>query len=162
MLRLRGHRLAVAHAPEVELHAADVDPVAVACAGRNVSGVGGHAHAGDLYDALPTSLRGRVDTLVVNAPYVPSAAIALMPPEARDFEPLWPSTAGRTAWTSRRRVAAAAPQWLVPGGWLLIESSERQAPVLAEIFAAAGLAPAVTTADGDVDATVVLGRLPAG
>jgi release factor glutamine methyltransferase len=154
--------VAVAHALEVELHVADVDPVAVACAGRNVSRVGGHAHAGDLYDALPTSLRGRVDTLVVNTPYVPSAAIALMPPEARDFEPLAALDGGPDGLDVARRVAAPAAQWLAPGGWLLIESSEPQAPALAEIFAVAGLAPAVTTADGDVEATVVLGRLPAG
>ncbi len=71
----------------VELHAADVDPVAVRCARRNLAGVGGRVHQGDLYAALPEGLRGRVDLLAVNAPYVPSAAIASMPPEARDAEP---------------------------------------------------------------------------
>ena len=71
----------------VELHAADVDPVAVRCARRNLEPVGGRVHQGDLYAALPAALRGRVDLLAVNAPYVPSAAVALMPPEARDAEP---------------------------------------------------------------------------
>ncbi|MFN2562066.1 MAG: putative protein N(5)-glutamine methyltransferase [Jatrophihabitans sp.] len=154
--------LAVAHAlgGDVELYAADIDPVAVACARRNLSGVGGQTHAGDLYDALPTSLHGRVETLVVNTPYVPSEAIALMPPEARDFEPRVALDGGPDGLDVARRVAVAAPQWLAPGGCLLIESSEPQAPVLAEIFAAAGLAPAVTSAEGE-DATVVLGWLPA-
>lgn len=152
--------LAVAHAlgGSVELHAADIDPVAVACARRNLSGVGGQTHAGDLYEALPSSLRGRVDTLVVNTPYVPSEAISLMPPEARDFEPLIALDGGPDGLDVARRVAAAATGWLAAGGWLLIESSERQAAVLAGIFAAAGLTPAVMSAEGDGDAIVVLGR----
>ena len=49
--------------------------------------MGGVVACGDLFDALPARLRARVDVLVVNAPYVPTAAIALMPPEARDHEP---------------------------------------------------------------------------
>jgi release factor glutamine methyltransferase len=63
--------------PGVELHAADVDPVAVRCARVNLAAVGGTVHCGDLYAALPDGLRGRVDVLVANAPYVPSDAIAL-------------------------------------------------------------------------------------
>ncbi len=68
-----------------EVHASDVDPVALGCARRNVPH--GHVHLSDLYDALPGVLRGRVDVLVANAPYVPTDRIALMPPEARDHEP---------------------------------------------------------------------------
>ena len=41
---------------------------------------------GDLFEALPTGLRGRVHVLLANVPYVPTDAIALMPPEARDHE----------------------------------------------------------------------------
>jgi release factor glutamine methyltransferase len=153
--------LAIARAvgDSVELHAADIDPVAVACARRNVSAVGGQVYVGDLYDALPRSLRGRVDTLAVNTPYVPSAAIAFMPPEARDFEPLVALDGGPDGLDVARRVAADAAHWLGPGGWLLIESSERQATALAQILAGAGLTPAVASGD---NATVVLGQLPAG
>ena len=71
---------------EAEVHAADLDPGAVECARRNLSPE--RVHEGDLYDALPTGLRGRVDVLVVNAPYVPTDRIGLMPPEARDHEPV--------------------------------------------------------------------------
>jgi release factor glutamine methyltransferase len=154
--------LAVARAVDVELHAADIDPVAVACARRNVSGVGGRTYEGDLYDALPAGLRGRVDTLVVNTPYVPSDAIALMPPEARDHEPRLALDGGTDGLDVGRRVAAEARNWLVPGGWLLIESSEAQAPMLAEIVATAGLVPAVASDSGDNAGTVVLGRAGTG
>ena len=74
-------------AADVELHAADVDPVAVACARANLAAVGGAAYAGDLWAALPTRLRGRVDVVVANVPYVPSAEVAAMPAEAREHEP---------------------------------------------------------------------------
>lgn len=70
----------------VDLHAADADPVATACAAANLAGIG-TVHTGDLFAALPGRLRGRVDVLVANTPYVPSGAIASMPPEARDHEP---------------------------------------------------------------------------
>ncbi|TWV31095.1 putative protein N(5)-glutamine methyltransferase, partial [Streptomyces misionensis] len=44
-----------------EVHAADIDPAAVRCAGHNLAPYGGRAHQGDLYAALPTALRGRID-----------------------------------------------------------------------------------------------------
>ena len=71
----------------LELHASDVDPAAVRCAVRNVVPLGGAVHEGDLYEPLPARLRGRVDILAVNAPYVPSAEIGTLPQEARLHEP---------------------------------------------------------------------------
>ena len=63
---------------------------------------------GDLYDALPDRLRGSVDVLVVNAPYVPTDAIATMPPEARDHEPRVALDGGGDGVDLHRRVAAGA------------------------------------------------------
>jgi release factor glutamine methyltransferase len=150
-----GTALALAAVP-VELHAADVDPVAVRCARRNVEPVGGRVHHGDLDAALPASLRGRVDVLVVNAPYVPTDAIATMPPEARAHEPRIALDGGTDGLDVARRVVARAPVWLAPGGHLLIETGERQAAALAAAFRAGGLAPSVVH-DDDVDGTVVVG-----
>ncbi|MFB9690558.1 putative protein N(5)-glutamine methyltransferase [Amycolatopsis plumensis] len=140
--------------PPRELHAADVEPAAVECARLNLPGA--RVHQGDLYDALPSSLLGRVSVLLANVPYVPSDAVATMPPEARLHEPLVALDGGADGLDLARRVAAGAPEWLAPGGTLLIESSERQAPVLAEILAAAGLSPRVHSCD-DLGATVVTG-----
>ncbi|MDT7565026.1 MAG: release factor glutamine methyltransferase, partial [Pseudonocardiales bacterium] len=56
-----------------EIHAVDIDPAAVLCARRNLAG--GQVYEGDLYEPLPDALRGRVDVLVANAPYVPTEAI---------------------------------------------------------------------------------------
>jgi release factor glutamine methyltransferase len=140
----------------VELHAADVDAAAVACAAVYLAPVGGHAYAGDLYAALPPSLRGRVDVLLANVPYVPSAAISLMPPEARLHEPRVALDGGPDGLDVARRVVAGAPDWLAPGGVLLFETSEEQAPAALATVTAAGLAARVVT-DDDRGATVVVG-----
>ncbi|MFP5068601.1 putative protein N(5)-glutamine methyltransferase [Pseudonocardia nantongensis] len=147
---------AIARRVPVELHAADVDPVATACAAANLAGLGA-VHTGDLADALPAGLRGRVAVLVANTPYVPSTAIADMPPEAREHEPRAALDGGDDGLDPARRVAAAAPDLLAPGGTLLIETSTAQAPVLAETFAAHGLVPEIGT-DDTRDATWVTGR----
>ena len=144
--------------PGVLLMATDLDPAAVACARRNVEPRGGRVVVGDLFGALPDELRGRVDVLAVNAPYVPTDAIALMPPEARDHEARLALDGGDDGVAVHRRVAAGVRSWLSPGGVLLIETSERQAPLTVAALASAGLGTEVLR-DDDRDATVVTGRL---
>ena len=132
--------------------AVDVDPAAVACARRNVP----TALLGDLYDPLPSSLRGHVDVITANAPYVPTRAIALMPPEAREHEHRVALDGGADGLDVQRRVIAVAPQWLAPDGVLLIETSAAQAPATSALFVAAGLT-ACGRRDDERDATFVLG-----
>ncbi len=140
------------------IFAADLDPAAVACARRNLPP--DSVFLGDLFAALPDHLRGQVDVIAANVPYVPTDAIALMPPEARDHEPRLSLDGGPDGLDVLRRVAAGAPEWLSPGGHLLIEIADEQAPAAADAFAAAGLAPRIVT-DPDIDATVLVGSLPA-
>jgi release factor glutamine methyltransferase len=155
-----GAALATAQAG-IELYAADLDPAAVRCARRNIVPAGGQVFEGDLYAALPARLRGRVDVLVANAPYVPTGEIGLMPPEARLHEPGTALDGGPDGLAVQRRVAAAAPDWLAPGGRLLIETSERQAGLTAEWMVAAGLTAHVSTS-AKLAATVVTGFGPGG
>jgi release factor glutamine methyltransferase len=143
----------------VELHATDVDPVAVACARGNLEPFGGHVHEGDLYDALPGRLRGRVDLLVVNAPYVPTDEIRLMPPEAREHEATVALDGGPDGVDVHRRIAAHAHEWLAPAGHLLVETSERQASSTADALRLGGLAVRLVSSE-DVDAAVVIGTAP--
>jgi release factor glutamine methyltransferase len=140
----------------VDLHAADLDPAAVACARRNVEPAGGHVYAGDLFAPLPDSLRGRTGVLICNAPYVPTAQIAFMPSEARDHEALLALDGGGDGLAVLRRAAAGAPAWLAPGGVLLVETSERQAAAMAAVMADAGLVGRVHL-DDESGATVVTG-----
>lgn len=151
--------LAVARAhPGTRLWAADVDPAAVACARTNLDGVGTVVQ-GDLDAPLPADLRGRVDVMTANAPYVPTAEIAHMPPEAREHEPLVALDGGADGVDLHRRVAAAAAGWLAPGGHLLIETSTVQAAATSAACQAHGLRARVEH-DDDVDGTVVVARLP--
>ncbi|MGW3978447.1 putative protein N(5)-glutamine methyltransferase [Streptomyces mirabilis] len=142
-----------------ELHAADIDPAAVRCARRNVAPFGGHVHQGDLFDALPDALRGRVDVLTANVPYVPTHEVGLLPPEARDHEPLVALDGGADGLDVLRRVTAEAPRWLAPGGCLLVETSERQAHAAVEAFARGGLTATLAVSD-ELYANVVIGTRP--
>jgi len=142
--------------PALTLYAVDIDPVATACAGENVAPLGGNALTGDLFDPLPSSQLGRVDLVVANAPYVPTDAIARMPPEARLHEARVALDGGPDGLEVQRRLVAAAPDWLAPGGHLLVETSAGQAPQTAAIFARHGLTPRVVHSR-KLDATVVIG-----
>ena len=138
-----------------EVYAADVDPVAVRCAQLNLAPVGGQVYQGDLFSPLPETLRGRVDLLTANVPYIPAGEIELLPPEARLYEPQTALDGGGDGLELLRRVAAAAPHWLAPGGSLLSEVSERQAQTAREILRAAGLGTRVKTSE-EMNSTVVI------
>ena len=144
-----------AERPDAQLHAADVDPAAVACARRNLDPA--RVYAGDLYAALPARLRGRVELLAVNAPYVPTDEIAMMPPEARDHEARVALDGGPDGLDLHRRVATGAPEWLAAGGWLLLETSRHQAARSAALATAAGLTAEIVRAD-DLDGTAIAAR----
>jgi release factor glutamine methyltransferase len=141
----------------LDLVAADLDPAAVRAARRNLEPLGARVTEGDLFDALPGDLRGGVDVLAVNAPYVPTDEIAMMPPEARDHEASMALDGGVDGLDVHRRVAASAREWLAPGGSLLIEASQRQAPVTAALMTAGGLDARVVH-DDEIGGTVVIGR----
>jgi release factor glutamine methyltransferase len=116
--------------PGTQLHAADLSPEAVACARRNVPVV----HQGDLFDALPRTLAGRVDLVLANVPYVPTEHVAHLPPEAREHEQLLSLDGGPDGLDVLRRVAAEAPDWLRPGGHLVSEVSAGQVPAALDVL----------------------------
>jgi release factor glutamine methyltransferase len=142
----------------VELYATDIDPAAVSCAGRNLAGLHGLVGVleGDLYEPLPTSLVGRVDLLLANAPYVPTRAIPLMPPEARLYEPLVALDGGSDGLDVQRRIIAGARRWLAPNGRLLVETSRSQAAASVAAFEQYGLQAHVVISDA-LDATAIIG-----
>jgi release factor glutamine methyltransferase len=144
----------VAQAPRSVLYAADRDPVAVACARDNL---GPRVYQGDLFTALPTSLRGQVDVLLANVPYVATAHLALLPSEAREYEPRAALDGGADGLDLFRRVAVDAPRWLAPDGVVLSEVSASQADAAMAALRAAGLRAEVAS-DEDLEATVVIGH----
>jgi release factor glutamine methyltransferase len=142
--------------PDITLYAADLDLAAVACARRNVEPIGGHVSQGNLYAALPPTLRGHVDVLLSNVPYVPTDEIQFLPAEARLHEPHTTLDGGTDGLAILRQVAAEATHWLAPGGSILTETTEPQAPLAATILTAAGLTPRITTSE-HLYATTVTG-----
>jgi release factor glutamine methyltransferase len=145
--------------PAARLHAADVDAAAVRCARRNVLPAGGRVYQGDLFAPLPAELRKTIAVLICNAPYVPTDEVPFLPPEARDHEPHVALDGGPDGLAVLRRVAAQAPRWLAPGGRLLVETSGRQAPLMADAMARTGLSPRLHS-DDELGASVVTGTCP--
>ena len=146
---------------DIELHAAEVSDAAVRCARKNLAKAldegAAFVYQGDLDAPLPPNIAGRVSVLTANVPYVPSAEIAFLPSEARDYEPLSALDGGSDGLDLLRRVAGVAPHWLRPGGVLLIEISDRQQEAAMVAFRAAGLEPSLHQSE-DYFCTVLLGR----
>jgi release factor glutamine methyltransferase len=145
--------------PASRVIASDIDPIAVACARANTADLGVEVYQGDLFEPLSRDLRGHVDVVVANVPYVPSAAVASMPVEAREHEPRAALDGGPDGLDVLRRVAAEAPLWLREGGRLLAEIAAGQAAAAVAALTAAGLAEVTTIPDGEGDPQVVVGAL---
>lgn len=137
--------------PSARYVATDIDPVAVTCARINLPFAS--VYCGDLFAPLPTEIRGAVDVIVANTPYVPTDTVPLMPAEARDHEPLHTLDGGPDGLTLLRRIAGDAPGWLRTGGSVLIEINHSQYAAARQIFERAGL---ICSARIDPDGTTVI------
>ncbi len=135
---------------DAEVHAVDLSERALAVARDNARRLGLEErvafHHGDLL-APVAALRGRVDLVVSNPPYVDAADRDALAPEVRDHEPALALFPPGDALLFYRRLAAEAPALLRPGGWLAVEVGAGQAAAVAALFGHAGLAAAAPTAD---------------
>lgn len=140
--------------------ATDVSAAAVELARRNAErcGVTVAVVRGDLLAPVDPALRGRVDVLVANPPYVAAAELDGLAPEVLDWDPPDALVAGPTGHEVSDRLIAAAGEWLRPGGWLLLEVDERRAGATAARATAAGLVQAGVVADLTGRDRVVLAR----
>jgi release factor glutamine methyltransferase len=124
--------------PRARVHAVDNAEAALAVARQNAlrHQVADRIefHAGDGFAALPDALR--CDLIVSNPPYIPSAEIATLQPEVRDFDPRAALDGGADGLDFFRRLAAQAPPFLAPGGKLMVEFGDGQAEAVRGIFAA--------------------------
>lgn len=148
----------VTRVPGTVLHAVDLDPAAAACARTNLAGLGATVHEGDLDTPLPEDLRGQVDVMVANAPYVPTDAIAEMPPEARDHEARVALDGGADGLDVLRRVVAVAPHWLAPDGVVVVEVGRPQIATLTAVAREVGLVPRVVE-DPELGATALVAAI---
>jgi release factor glutamine methyltransferase len=124
--------LSVAYSvPSAEVHGTDISEDAVRQARANARSLGlpnAVFHRGDLFAPLPAGLRGGVDVVTVHPPYVPRREVGHLPIEVRGFEPEDTLTDfSADGLGLLERTAAQAPDWLRPGGWLLVEVSPDRA-----------------------------------
>jgi release factor glutamine methyltransferase len=140
---------AVATEAGATVHATDVSPVAVALARDNAeaAGAGVVVHRGDLLAPLPADLRGRVDVLVSNPPYLADGELAGLEPEVVAWDPHAALVSGPTGHEVSDRLIAEAPTWLRPGGWLLLEVDAARGPETAARCRAAGYVETALVAD---------------
>lgn len=129
------------------VYATDVSSAALEVAAANAARHGAADRVtvlqGNLLDPLPADLRGRVDAVLSNPPYVPEGRAPELPREIRDFEPREAILAAGDGTGHHRRLAVSAPEWLRPDGMLAMEVGLGQAPAVVRILEASGRYAAV-------------------
>lgn len=136
--------LAVEHV-HTTVWATDASADALDVASANLAGIGRPAGRvriaeGSWFEALPADLRGEVDLVVSNPPYV--AEGDELPAEVGDWEPRAALVAGSSGLEALERIVADAPGWLRPGGALVVELAPWQAAQVADLACEVGFASA--------------------
>jgi release factor glutamine methyltransferase len=119
----------------------DTSLTALGCARDNASALGLAARASFVACDYGAALRGPVDLLVSNPPYVARPDIAGLQPEVRDFDPRSALDGGLDGLDGYRAIASQARRLLAPEGILVVELGRGQSGPVASIFAPTGLAP---------------------
>ena len=147
--------------PGARVVATELDPAALAWAGRNAARHGVDLLQGDLDGPLPAELAGQVQVMTANVPYVPTAAIDLLPRDVREHEPRLALDGGPDGLDVLRVVAARAPRWLTGCGWLLCEIGDDQGEAAIRVLEAAGFRQVGVHPDLAGRDRVIQGRRPA-
>jgi release factor glutamine methyltransferase len=151
--------------PAAQVHAVEIDPDALRWLTRNATtrrdagdpGVG--VHQDDVAHALP-ELDGGVDVVVANPPYVAAEELVEVDPEVRDHDPRVALVAGDDGLAVIAQVAAAARRLLRPGGWVVVEHSDRQGESAPALLRAAGFVDVTEDTDLAGRPRVACGRQP--
>ena len=154
--------LSIAHAlPRAEVHGTDISaaPLKQARANARALGLNVRFHQGSLFEPLPASLRGRVDTVTIHPPYVAGHEVEELPSELRNYEPAESLTDNSKDGTYLAGIAAdEGHEWLRPGGWLLIEVGSYLARTVKSLMTKAGYED-VRSTEGPLGYTrVIVGR----
>jgi release factor glutamine methyltransferase len=127
--------------PPVAVWATDASADALEVARCNLAGAGQAATRvrlaeGSWFTALPEELRGTIDVIVSNPPYV--AEGDSLPAEVADWEPRRALVSGQTGLEAVEVIVAGAPAWLARPGSLVVEIGETQGDVVRTLAEAAG------------------------
>ena len=122
--------------PDARVVAADLSPQAAQVARINAARCGTAVEVleGDLFEPLPEELRGSVDVLVSNPPYVTDAEWDDLPGDVK-CEPRMALVSGTRGTEILERIAAGAGEWLSGSGVTVCEIGETQGDVMIQVFA---------------------------
>ena len=149
--------------PGAEVWATDASAAALAVARANLAGLGSRyaSHVrlveGPWFDALPLALRGRVDLIVSNPPYIASGEV--LPAEVAAWEPNEALVAGPTGLEAIGDIVRGAPVWLARPGRLVVEIAPHQAGAAADLMGAAGFEDVEVRPDLHGRLRVLVGRV---
>lgn len=147
---------AAAALPAADVYATDISPAAVRCARQNRTRLGLHnvqIRQGSLLSPLPRRLRGQITAIVANVPYLPPG---MADAASRVFPPGTAVGTGADGLGLPRQLAVDAREFLVPGGFLILQLAEFQWAGFAMELASLGFAEAEI--DRAAEAASVIGR----
>ncbi|MCZ7534856.1 MAG: peptide chain release factor N(5)-glutamine methyltransferase [Acidimicrobiia bacterium] len=139
-----------AELPEAEVWATDVSEDALAVARANLAGCVARrvrTVQGSWFEALPTSLRGRLDLVVTNPPYVSEPEVAALPPVVADHEPRGALVSGPTGLEALNEIISTSVGWLTGESVLVCEIAPRLAPDVIALARSVGFAEALVRED---------------
>lgn len=141
----------------------DASPDALDVARANLAGIGRRAAnvriaQGDWFDALPPGTQ--LDVAVANPPYV-AVGNAAVDDSVRAWEPHSALFAGPDGLDDIRRIAVAAPRWLRPDGWLVLEIGADQGDAVVSLLDGLGYRDVEVAPDLAGRDRIGLGRRPA-
>ena len=128
----------------------DVSEGALSVARANLAGLGRHGTtvevvAGSWYGALAEELRGHVDVIASNPPYV--GRCDEVAEDVVNWEPSSALFSGEDGLDDVRLIVAGAADWLRPGGVLVLEIGAEQAALASALCDQAGLGPTIVNND---------------
>ncbi len=127
--------------PGARVHAVEADPLARQWAQRNIAGCAAAAphtagrvtlHGEDFASALP-GLRGAVDLVISNPPYIPAGS--WVPPEVGEYDPATALWGGEDGLDSIRMIERVARRLLRGGGLVAVEHGAPQGAAVYWVFA---------------------------
>lgn len=127
--------------PDASVFATERSLEALAWAQRNLEKLGSERVTivqGDLFGGLATDLRGSLDLIVSNPPYVADSDVHLLGADVRDHEPHEALFAGIEGLLVVESIAEEARSWLKPGGWMVLEIGYDQADKVADVLTRLG------------------------
>lgn len=155
--------LGIAHErPDATIFATEADPGALPWAIRNRDRLAPKVQMfeGDLFEALPDELQGRIDVVVSNPPYVALERRDILPIDVRDHEPERALYGGEDGMLVTTRLVTDARSWLRPGGWLVLEMSEQQQELMTTLLEGLGYEEIVIGVDLAHWPRIVVAQLP--